>query len=215
MLKHRMEALTDAMFPIIMTLLVIEIRVPEHVKNMTEQGLWKEIVHTWPLFFSFIMSFCLLVNLWFGHTFLFSMLAKGFNRNIGYINALFMGVICLIPYTSHLLGSYPESQVAVTIYSAHVLVIYALFYIIRSYIRKTDQIESATFEELGYTKLDYWYGSMRVGLNIVFSLIAILVSFYSTYLSIGLIVFTLVINTIPGLTGAFLRFSGLQKLLFK
>lgn len=215
MIKQRLENLADAMFPIIMTLLVIEIKVPEHIKEFSEGRLWSDITHTWPLFFAFILSYAILVNLWFAHYFLFSIMAKNVNRSLSYLHMGFLGTICLLPYSTHLLGQFPTSRVAISWYAIHMFLIYLFFLFLRDHIINNDEIENASLVEAGLEPIDWWYGTMRVKMNLACSVLAILTSFLNPYLAIAIIVFTVFIHTIPGMTKFFLIKSGLQKLLYK
>jgi uncharacterized membrane protein len=214
MFKQRLEALADAMFPIIMTLLVIEIKVPEHLKSFSEGKLWNEIVHTGPLFFAFILSFAILVNLWFGHVFLFSMMVKNVNRAVGYLHMLYLGIICLLPYSTHLLGEYPSSKVAISFYAIHMFLIYAMFLYLRHRIIVDDEIQNLTITQAGLEPIDWWYGSMRIKTNMLCSILAIGLSFISPYLAVGIIVLTVFIQTVPGLMKFVLQKSGLEYLLY-
>ncbi|MGL4758106.1 MAG: TMEM175 family protein [Patescibacteria group bacterium] len=214
MLKQRLENLADAMFPIIMTLLVIEIKIPEHLKNFSENGLLSEITHSAPLFFAFLLSFSILVNLWFGHLFLFTMIARSINRRLAYMHMAFMGMLCFLPYSTHLLGEYPSSKVAICFYAIHMFLIYSFFLYLRNHVIDSEDIENASLSEAGLTPLDWWYGTMRIVMNLVCSILAIIVAFFNTYLAIALIVFTVFIHTVPGMTQFFLKKTGLQHLLF-
>jgi uncharacterized membrane protein len=212
MLKQRLEALADAMFPIIMTLLVIEIKVPEHLKTFSEGKLWDEIVHTGPLFFAFILSFAILVNLWFGHVFLFSMMIKNVNRTVGYLHMFYLGIICLLPYSTHLLGEYPTSTVAISFYAVHMFVIYSMFLYLRHRIVADDEIENLTITQAGLEPIDWWYGSVRIKTNMLCSIISIILSFVNPYLAVAIIVLTVFIQTIPGLMKFLLQVTGLEYL---
>ncbi len=215
MLKQRLEALADAMFPIIMTLLVIEIKVPEHLKTFSEGKLWDEIQHTGPLFFAYALSFAILVNLWFGHVFLFSMMVKSVNRIVGYLHMLFLGVICLLPYSTHLLGQYPTSTVAISWYAIHMFIIYAMFAYLRNRILYDDEIENNTLMEAGLEPIDWWYGSMRIYMNLLCSILSIILSFVNPYAAIAIIVFTTAVQAIPGLMKFLLQVTGLEYILYK
>ena len=58
MFKQRLEAVSDGVFAIVMTLLVIEIKVPEIHGSFSEEKLWHRIVQLSPLFFGFLSKFC-------------------------------------------------------------------------------------------------------------------------------------------------------------
>src|SRR5215467_13596052 len=65
--KGRMEALTDGIFAIAMTLLVLELKVPDLPKTVTAGELLHKIGEEAPAFFSFLMSFVYCGLLWIFH----------------------------------------------------------------------------------------------------------------------------------------------------
>jgi uncharacterized membrane protein len=219
--KIRLEAITDGIFAIVMTLLVIEIRVPELHDTFSNGKLLTEIEHLIPLFLSFFLSFAVLLNYWTSHNFLISTMAKNVDRNLSYINFMFLSFVSLIPFSSHLLGSYPESGVAVAFYSSNVLIIALLIFWIREYITRSPRIENpeiANFkiDAIGkYNKKDRFYGTARIVLSIGCSVLALGLSFINTYLAIVLLLIPVLTGAIPGSLAFLLKITGLEKLAEK
>src|SRR5437867_9045135 len=58
----RVEAFSDGVFAIAITLLILEIRVPHG-----EQGLWDELLALWPSYIAFLMSFVVILIMWVNH----------------------------------------------------------------------------------------------------------------------------------------------------
>jgi len=154
--KQRVEALSDGIFAIVLTLLVIEIKVP-HLKDFTEQGLLNGLINLIPLFLSFFLSFAVVSSTWVTHHFLFTSMAKNITRRMLYVNMLFLFFISLLPFSSNLLGEYPESQIAVVFYSVNVMIIGAMIYLIREFI-----IRSKTIENNELNAFDRLYGKIRI-----------------------------------------------------
>jgi uncharacterized membrane protein len=68
--KSRLEALTDGMFAIVMTLLVLEITVPQissHEPDVVRSELSKRLLDLWPKIFSYVISFIILAIYWRAH----------------------------------------------------------------------------------------------------------------------------------------------------
>jgi uncharacterized membrane protein len=219
--KIRLEALTDGIFAIVMTLLVIEIKVPELHDHFSETALIDGLKSLLPLFFSFALSFAVLVNYWFSHNFLITVMAKNTSRNLSYINLLFLAFVSLIPFSSHLLGSYPESNIAVAIYSLHVLIIALLIFVIREYIIRSPRIENPESENLKldahgkFTSKDSFYGVVRIILAVGCAVLALIFSFFNTYLSIFLLLIPVFTGIVPGSLGFILWLTRLEKLAVK
>ena len=61
--KGRLEASSDGVFAIVVTLLVLELRVPD-----AEHHLWKELADEWPAFLGYIVSFAFIGSSWIAHS---------------------------------------------------------------------------------------------------------------------------------------------------
>jgi uncharacterized membrane protein len=205
--KQRIEIFTDGVFAIIMTLLIIEIKVPE-LHDYSSNELVKELRNLIPLFLSFFLSFAMIVNYWTTHHFMITVLAQNINRKLAYINFLFLAFVCITPFSSRLLGLYPFSKVSIVFYSCNVLIITSLAAFMRFYIYSSDQIENKIFDSL-----DTLYGHVRIAINIFFPVLAILVSFFNIKSSIFLLVAPVIINLIPGFIAFSLKLTKLDKLL--
>ncbi|MEI6729275.1 MAG: TMEM175 family protein [bacterium] len=202
--KTRVETLSDGIFAIVMTLLIIEIKVPE-LEHFSEHGLQEGLIKLIPLFLSFFLSFAIITSTWVTHHFLFTTLAKNINRNLLYLNMLFMSFVCLLPFSSHLLGTYPESQLGVAFYSVNVMIIGGMIYLIREYVTGSKSIEN---NELN--KFDKLYGKVRIMLTTGLPLLAIGLSYINTYFSIVVLISSVLINVTPGLVAWCVKVTGLD-----
>jgi uncharacterized membrane protein len=210
--KQRLEAFSDGVFAIVMTLLVIEIRVPELHAAFSEAKLLHSLEELTPLFFSFFLSFAVLTGYWTSHNFLFTIMSKNADRNLAYLNILFLSFVSLIPFSSHLLGSYSDSQVAITFYSMNILILAFLTYVIREYIIKSRTIKNPELSEINITNKDRLYGSARIILTVACSVLAVLFSFLSTSVSIVFILIPVILGVIPNLLAFVLRITRLDRL---
>jgi uncharacterized membrane protein len=121
MSKGRLEALTDGIFAIAMTLLVLELKVPDLPKSISSQELLHRLGEEAPAFFSFLVSFLYCGLLWIMHH-----LAMHFIRHIQialvWLNLLFLMSISLLPFSCALLGHYLRNQAAQEIYFCNLFV---------------------------------------------------------------------------------------------
>ena len=116
--KARVEALTDGIFAVAMTLLVFNIKVPA----VPNAQLPRELLSLWPGILSYAISFVMLGIYWIGQHNQFHLIRKT-DRTLLWINILFMMTICLLPFSTALLSTYPRAQVAVAVYGANLVVI--------------------------------------------------------------------------------------------
>jgi uncharacterized membrane protein len=116
--KQRMEALTDGIFAIAMTLLVLELKLPEAPKNISADELMHRLGEQIPSFFSFLVSFLYCGVLWILHH-----LAVHFFRHIqtalAWLNLFFLLTISLLPFSCALLGHFFRNMAAEEIYFAN------------------------------------------------------------------------------------------------
>lgn len=123
--KGRMEALTDGIFAIAMTLLVLELKVPDLPKSTSPEELLKSIGHEAPAFFSFWVSFLYCGLLWVLHH-----LAMHFIRYLQialvWLNLFFLMAISVMPFSCGLLGHFMRNKVAQEIYFGNMFAAAAL-----------------------------------------------------------------------------------------
>jgi uncharacterized membrane protein len=102
---ERLILFSDAVFAIAITLLVIEIKVPELNTQFTDAALLHEMKHLAPKFMGFILSFIIIGVYWSIHHRLFGFIHKYSTRLI-FLNMLFLFFIVLMPFSTGLLGEY-------------------------------------------------------------------------------------------------------------
>jgi len=111
MSKARIENLADAVFAITLTLLVLELKIPESSTNLIE-GL-HEIL---PALFAHLLVFVTLTTYWFTHHYLVTIFAKKIDRHLANANILFLFFLSLLPFSANLLGRHLVDPVAVIVY---------------------------------------------------------------------------------------------------
>ena len=125
--KGRIETLTDGIFGIAMTILVLDIRVPMLPKGISTLDLQHRVLAIWPKFLVYVLSFVILAIFWVSHSIQFRYVRRA-NRNLFWINILVLMLIAFIPFSTHLLSEHIEQQFAVAFYGTHLMLIWlALF----------------------------------------------------------------------------------------
>ena len=107
--KARIEALSDGVFAIAMTLLVLEIKVPGLDRRVAAPELWHEVLGRWPLFFSFVISFMLASLFWFWHHVSLHCIRR-IDGVIVAINLVFLMLVSMAPFSTAMLGSFTLHQ---------------------------------------------------------------------------------------------------------
>jgi uncharacterized membrane protein len=213
-MKERVEALSDGVFAIVMTLLVIEIHIPK-LKQFSEQGLIQGLSQLTPQFGVYFLTFALIGSYWVSHHITLSVFAKNFDRYLVFVNSGFLSFISLLPFSASLLGKYPDSQLAIGVYSLHILILSLFIFFIRWYITNASSINNLSqsdLEKAGYRPIDRFYANVRLTLPIVCSILAVILSLWSTAAAIVLLLIPLILGYIPGSIAWLTKYSGLQKL---
>src|SRR3954466_15340468 len=101
MTTSRIEAFSDGVFAIAITLLVLEIHVPEDPEN----GLGQALLDQWPAYASYVVSFFVIGVIWMNHHAVFEHLARA-DRRLMALNLFLLLWIVLIPWATELLATY-------------------------------------------------------------------------------------------------------------
>jgi uncharacterized membrane protein len=103
---ERMVLFSDAVFAIAITLLVIEIKIPElHGEQITDKALLGELKHLIPKFLGFIISFMLIGIYWTVHHRMFGYVTS-YTPKLLRLNLLFLFFIVLMPFSTGFYGEY-------------------------------------------------------------------------------------------------------------
>jgi TMEM175 potassium channel family protein len=115
----RLEAFSDGVFAIAITLLIIEIKIPSQ-EDLKNQSLIHYVWQQWPKYFAYILSFVIIGIYWANHHYLFKLFKKT-DHIFNLLNVFFLMAIAFLPYPSGILGEYiisPEhSKSAVSFYA--------------------------------------------------------------------------------------------------
>jgi uncharacterized membrane protein len=118
MSKHRVEALSDGVFAIAMTVLVLGLQVPE---GGAGSELGARIAALWPKFASYVLSFIMLGVLWVGHHYQFHFIRKT-DRGLLWLNLLFLLTVTFLPFGTAVLGNHFREPLAVVLYGGTIVV---------------------------------------------------------------------------------------------
>jgi uncharacterized membrane protein len=111
----RLNTLVDGVFAIVITVLVLEIKIPEIDPAHVNQELRTALIGQIPVIISYVVSFFLLGIYWIGHHAMFRMV-KRYDRALIWLNILFLLFVTLMPFPVGLLIRYPDQQITLIIY---------------------------------------------------------------------------------------------------
>lgn len=115
----RLEAFSDGIFGVAITLLAIEIGIKEY-EGANNFNLWEKIIERWPEYFSYFNSFATVLLIWMGHNKIFKQLRSA-NHWIILLNGLVLLLVVLFPYPTKTVGTFigtHAENTAVAFYAA-------------------------------------------------------------------------------------------------
>jgi uncharacterized membrane protein len=113
----RIEAFSDGVFAIIITLLILTIQVPQIKGPDPAPALARSLAGMAPKFMSYALSFAIVCIWWVAHHHFFALLTKS-DRGLLWLNSLFLFWLASVPFPAALLGDYPNQRIAVVCYGA-------------------------------------------------------------------------------------------------
>jgi uncharacterized membrane protein len=114
--NERLVLFSDAVIAITITLMVLEIRLPEGFGEFSDAELWSALLGLWPRFLAYVISFAVIAVFWMNHRAKFDRIGKS-DRGITWLNFLFLMTIGLPPFTTSIIAENPGT-VGTSIYAA-------------------------------------------------------------------------------------------------
>ena len=116
----RMEAFSDGVFAIIVTLLILSIRMPQLPRDQVARQLPGQLLQLWPHVLSYVLSFLVVGVYWVAHHNLCKVIVRS-DRGLLWLNNLFLMLAAFLPYPAALLGEYGDQQIIIVLYAATLL----------------------------------------------------------------------------------------------
>ena len=190
--KNRLEALSDGVFAIVLTLLILEIKVPESI-NLSNPEMLNELFLKLPLFGTYFLSFALITNFWVAHHYMYIYRAKNVDRVIMLINNLYLCVLSLIPFSSHFLGVHINSPIAAIFYGLNITLLSAIFLWMSEYAIKSEHIDTEVVNLRTRRQ-----GQARQYITFGFNALGVIFAFVNIPFALFLYLFPVIFNILPG-----------------
>ncbi|QBD81272.1 DUF1211 domain-containing protein [Ktedonosporobacter rubrisoli] len=170
--KNRIEALSDGVFAIAMTLLVLNIQPPDG------DGWVTKLLGLWPGLLTYVLSFALAGVYWVSQHFQFQYI-KQVNRPLLWINLLYLLLIGFIPFSTALLSRHWQDKLAIIIYGCHLIAIGIVvyghwWYVTSSKLLASEQVTPHLVRS----------AKVRIIISPLICLVAIAISFFNPLISL-------------------------------
>src|SRR6266581_2047817 len=132
---NRIEGFSDRVFAIIVTLLVLEVKVPILHDRSSTSELGRQLVDLLPKFLSWLISFVIVCKFWLNHHHLLTF-ARHATYGMIWLNSIFLMGQAFIPFPIALMGEYPLNALAVSLFGVVMAMNTLLFIALQSYIMR-------------------------------------------------------------------------------
>jgi len=142
---ERLAALSDGIFAVAMTLLVLDIHAPAAHAIHSESGLGTALAALAPRLLVYLMSFMTLGIFWTGQQTQFNYLSQS-DRHLSWIHIAFLALVSIMPFSTSLLAEFISFRLALLVYWANILLLGLVLYVSWRYARRAGLAENASLE---------------------------------------------------------------------
>jgi uncharacterized membrane protein len=140
--KQRLEAFSDGVFAIVITLLILNIHVPD----VPAASLGHALLQQLPQVFTYVLSFFVVALYWLAHHRM-SHLVKQVDGAFIWMNMTWLLFVSVIPFPTALLDRYPLQAIPIAIYGADLILANILGFLITLYLKARPHLVTAPITE--------------------------------------------------------------------
>lgn len=203
--KGRIEAFSDGIFAVAMTLLVLDIKIPIIAGGVGDAQVAQIFAQIWPDVLLYMASFFVLSVLWTNHHFIFHAFAKEVNRQLNLLNMIYLMFVVLVPFSVQLISTYASSKIAVILYGLNIFIIVFFSTAMTRYVRRNKELLNPSLSQRTIHQAQF-----RSMISLLFYPLGILCSFLWLPASFFFYTFPVVFNIIPGTLNFLERHSSLN-----
>ena len=190
--KSRIAALVDGIFAVAMTLLVLDLKLPEGTSLSNDPAVWRQLFELTGRFSTYALSFIVLGIFWIGRHSLFHFVRR-VSRDMLWLNLLFLLFITLLPFSTNLLSGHNHLQTPVVVYGINLLLI--------CFISLLQLLYLEHHPELSHDQLSpSWIANSRrrTVIPMIIVVMSIAISFYNPKIAMSAYWLLLVFHFLPG-----------------
>jgi uncharacterized membrane protein len=133
--KQRLEAFSDGVFAIVITLLILGIRIPEVQPAMLGEALSKML----PQVFTYVLSFFVVGLYWFAHHRV-SQQVKQINGTFIWLNFVWLLTVSVMPFPAALLAGFPLQRLPIAVYGIDLILANVTGFLIIVYLKRHPEL---------------------------------------------------------------------------
>ena len=137
---ERLAALSDGIFAVAMTLLVLDLHVPASEAIHSQGQLWHALAHAAPELISYLLSFMTLGIFWNGQQAQLNAFTRS-DRNLSWIHLAFLFAVSLMPFSTRLLAEYIAYRSVLIAYWGNIFLLGLLLFVSWRYATRTGLLQ--------------------------------------------------------------------------
>lgn len=193
---HRVEAFSDAFFAIVITLLILDLRLPEHV---SDENLTDVLIEMWPVWLAYVISFINIYILWVSHHELMRISPRA-DTSFLYLNGALLLGIGVMPFSTAVLADHIDdqgAQIAAALYTGAFVWVALGFNLLWRHLSARPERLLATVSRADRRRISRTYAA-TLGLYILAFALAWLLPWASVVITLVLAVFFAVVDRLSG-----------------
>jgi uncharacterized membrane protein len=144
---ERLAALSDGIFAVAMTLLVLDLHVPASEAIHSQGELWRSLAGAAPQLISYLLSFMTLGIFWNGQQVQLNSFKRS-DRHLSWIHIAFLFAVSIMPFSTRLLAEFIAYRSVLIAYWANILLLGVVLYISWRYGQRAGLMrENVTYEK--------------------------------------------------------------------
>src|SRR5437879_2625311 len=189
--KNRIEALIDGIFAVALTLLVLDIKLPEGVSYSTNEELWTRLVGLERHFAIYAISFIVIGIYWVAHHVQFHYV-RYTDRRLIWINMLFLLLISFLPFATDLVGDHEDLILPCEIYGVTLLLLSGVSYLHLRYLSRHPYLATPELTPLAVNLL-----KRRIALFTIIPILSMAIAVFNTRLALVAYLLILTAHFLP------------------
>lgn len=188
---HRLEAFSDGVIAIVITLMILEIKIPEVGEEASGIEIWRHWFKVIPSLISYVLSFIIIGVLWVNHHQFFHQL-KHLDKKLLWYNLHLLFWMCILPVPTAFLGQHIQKPEATAVYGFNMFMVALAFALMREYVHKSEHLLIENLSKAMRKKL-----RSKIMMTVGLYFLSIFTGYISIYIPIAIFVLIIIIYFMP------------------
>jgi uncharacterized membrane protein len=190
---ERVETLVDGVFSVAMTLLVLDIRLPESVHLASNADVLAHLGSIVGAMFAYALSFFVLAMFWLSHDFQFRYI-EHIDGRLFWLNCVFLLLTTLVPFTTSLVSAHGDLSLPATLYAANLLFLTLTLILHARWLGAHPELAKSTFSPAIDRR-----ATMRLRLFVAVPIVAMIVAQFAPKWGLRALLLLVLIHFLPKL----------------